>query len=82
MSHQPEFDPERLNQAMENLRNAAINTGHTLTVQAAMGWVMRGDLAKACESLQRLPADKLLEVSAAAAALSSLADELATGTQP
>lgn len=53
------------------------HTGHILTAQGAMGWAYRGDLEKARQVLQKLPADKLAEVSAAAAALSSLADEVA-----
>jgi hypothetical protein len=53
------------------------HTGHILTSQSAMGWVYRGDLEKARAVLEKLPADKLAELSTAAAALSSLADEVA-----
>ncbi|GAA1281246.1 hypothetical protein [Saccharothrix xinjiangensis] len=47
--------------------------------QGSMGWMVRGDLAKARETLEKLSAEQLREVSAAAAALSSLADEVAGG---
>ena len=53
------------------------HAGNILTTQAAIGWVFKGDLAKAREVLAKLPPDKLVEVSMAAAALSSLADEVA-----
>lgn len=59
------------------------HAGHILGAQAAMGWMFRGDLAKARGALEKLTPEKLAEVSAAAAALSSLADEVAAGrSQP
>lgn len=66
-----------LGDAAKKFSEGTQHTGHILTAQGAMGWVYRGDLEKARQVLQKLPADKLAEVSAAAAALSSLADEVA-----
>jgi len=66
-----------MGEAAEKIREGMEHTGHILTAQGAMGWVYRGDLEKARTMLEKLPADKLAEVSAAAAALSSLADEVA-----
>lgn len=66
-----------MGEATKKFSEAMQHTGHILTAQGAMGWVYRGDLASARRALEKLPADKLAEVSAAAAALSSLADEVA-----
>lgn len=71
---------ERITAAMEKLKTAAENAGHTFTVQGAMGWMWRGDLEQARTALRKLPPERLHEVSAAAAALSALADEVATET--
>ncbi|ANZ35217.1 hypothetical protein BBK82_03165 [Lentzea guizhouensis] len=66
-----------LGEAAKKLQQGLENTGHILTAQGAMGWVYRGDLPKARQALGKLPVDKLAELSAVAAALSSLADEVA-----
>lgn len=68
---------ENLAAALEKFSAGMEHTGHILTAQAAMGWIYRGDLAAARRSLRKLPPEKLAEVSTAAAALSSLADEVA-----
>lgn len=63
---------------------AGIYTSPTVaaTAQGAFGWMMRGDLDKARATLSRLPSERLVEVSVAAAALSALADEVAGGSKP
>ncbi|MCM6775001.1 hypothetical protein NDR87_26510 [Nocardia sp. CDC159] len=68
---------ERLDAALQRLRESATAAAGTMTAQGAFGWMMRGDLAKARATLVKLSPDKLTEVSAAAAALSALADEVA-----
>lgn len=68
---------ERITAAMEKLKTAAENAGQALTVQAAMGWMWRGDLEQARTALRKLPPERLYEVSAAGSALSALADEVA-----
>jgi hypothetical protein len=52
--------------------------GHVLHAQGAMGWMYRGDLERARTALGNLPVDALRQVSVASAALSHLADEVAT----
>ncbi|WP_280410557.1 hypothetical protein [Nocardia asiatica] len=67
-------------QVAANLRQAGegfARAGQTWTVQGAMGWMFRGDIDRARDALRRIPRERLVEVSAAAAALSSLADEIA-----
>lgn len=71
---------ERIAAAMKGIQEAAAVAGVTLTVQGAMGWMWRGDIEQARTTLRRLPRERLLEVSAAASALSALADEIATET--
>ncbi|MCW2880233.1 MAG: hypothetical protein JWQ95_4333 [Sphaerisporangium sp.] len=67
---------KELKDAVGKLGDSIQNAGHHLIVQAAMGWAMRGDLDAARNALRGLPPDKLREVSAATAALTSLADEV------
>lgn len=71
-------EPPRLSfaDAMAKFKTSVEHAGHILGAQAAMGWMFRGDLAKARGALEKLTPAKLAEVSAAAAALSSLADEV------
>jgi hypothetical protein len=66
-----------MGEAAKKFSDGMQHTGHIMTAQGAMGWVYRGDLEKARAVLEKLPADKLAELSMAAAALSSLADEVA-----
>ncbi|MEV5391907.1 hypothetical protein [Nocardia farcinica] len=74
---------EKLDAALARLKATAAAASTTLTAQGAFGWMMRGDLEQARAALTKLPTDKLVEVSAAAAALSALADEVAgEGTGP
>lgn len=73
---------QRFEAAMKDLHTAATAAGVTLKVQGAMGWMWRGDIEQARTALRRLPHERLLEVSAAAAALSALADEIATEEGP
>ncbi|WP_031165985.1 hypothetical protein [Streptosporangium roseum] len=54
------------------------HVSHVLTAQEAMGWMYRGDLNAARHAIAKLPDDKLVELSAAAAALAALADEETT----
>jgi len=70
-------DPiEGFKNTVDKVGKAFQQAGHVLTAQAAMGWVMRGDLDAARNTLRGLPPEMLHEVSAAAAALTSLADEV------
>ncbi|MRH86022.1 hypothetical protein GFY24_00830 [Nocardia sp. SYP-A9097] len=78
--HPEDSTRSRMDAILQQFTDAAAIAGHTLTVQAAMGWMWRGDLDHARTSLRALPADKLRELSAAAAALSALADEIACET--
>lgn len=66
-----------MGEAAKKFADGMQHTGHILTAQSAMGWAYRGNLAEARRVLEKLPVDKLTELSAAAAALSSLADEVA-----
>lgn len=68
---------ERYEAALAKLKAAAAELGVTATAQGAFGWMMRGDLEEARTVLGRLPRERLVEVSIAAAALSTLADEVA-----
>lgn len=65
----PEDPAERLAALNAQLRAVA-------AAQGAMGWAMRGDLVRARATLARVPAERLAEVAAAAALVSSLAEEL------
>ncbi|MEV8439134.1 hypothetical protein AB0425_17305 [Actinosynnema sp. NPDC051121] len=65
--------------AVNKLKAGLEHTGHILAVQGAMGWAYKGNLEQARRVLDKLPVEKLHEVSAAAALLSSLADEVAGG---
>ncbi|WP_280332050.1 hypothetical protein [Nocardia wallacei] len=73
-----EFDPEVFRKAMEQVGDAVQRLTLVACAQGAMGWLMRSDLEQARATLLRLQTtEQLREVSAAAAALSSLADEVA-----
>lgn len=50
--------------------------GSVLSAQAALGWMMQGELEKARSSLDAIPADDLRKLSVSALSLSSLADEV------
>lgn len=70
-------DPiEEFKNTVDKVGKALQQAGHVLAAQAAMGWVMRGDLDAARNALRGLPPETLHEVSAAAAALTSFADEV------
>jgi hypothetical protein len=69
---------QRLGNALRGFGEAGRAAGATLTAQGAFGWMMRGDIAKARATLAKLPADKLREASDAAAALSPLAEDVAS----
>lgn len=69
----------------KDLRAAATKAGEAIThanyiliTQEAMAWMYRGDLNAARQAVAKLPDDKLVELSAAAAALAALADEETT----
>lgn len=80
MAEQPDW-AENLKKAVgrfaEDLGKAVEDAAPIFAAQGAMGWMMKGDMEQARSALAKLPADKLREVSAAAFALSSLADEIA-----
>jgi hypothetical protein len=73
---QPEW-AKKIQEAAAGLGEAMQHAGHILTAQGAMGWAYRGDIEAARKSLDDMPTDKLLELSAAASVLASLADEVA-----
>lgn len=68
--------PSGLGEAIDALSKGLESATHTLIAQEAMGWIVRGDLHRARRALKRLPVEQLAAVSVAAAALTSLADEL------
>lgn len=68
---------KKLQEAVADVVPKLEHMGHVAKAQGAMGWIYRGDLEQARQALAGLPADKLAEISIAAAALSSLADEQA-----
>lgn len=68
---------ERMKKASEQMQAGLQQAGFVLSAQGAMGWAYKGDLAQARRVLEKLPPEKLTELSMAAAALSSLADEVA-----
>lgn len=67
------IDMDALKKALELLTHV----GHIAVAQGAMGWMYRGDLDKARETLQELDAEVLTEVALAASVLGTLAEELA-----
>lgn len=71
---QPEW-AKQLAEAGKNLIDGLNKVGHQLTAQAALGWVLQGNEAKAREQLASLPAEYVKLVSIAARALADLADE-------
>lgn len=74
---------EALRTALREMNAAFAQVGNVLRAQGAFGWMYRGDLEQARETLDTLPADVLRQVSAAASVLSTLADELlAERTRP
>ncbi|MBF6213742.1 hypothetical protein IU487_22250 [Nocardia puris] len=68
---------EKLDAALAKFKEAAAQVSVTATAQGAFGWMMRGDLMQARATLAKLPRERLLDVGVAAAALSSLAEEVA-----
>ena len=66
-------------EALASLGSTLEHLGHTLAGQGAFGWMYRGRIDDARRALERLPAGALQQVSVAAAALSTLADEIAAG---
>lgn len=78
---QPEW-LKALSDAVGEFGKAMEKTGHILTAQGAMGWMVQGELEKAREALAGLPVEQLQAVSVAAAALASLADEVAMEKKP
>jgi hypothetical protein len=75
---QPDW-AQGLKDALAEFGKAIETSGHIMAAQGAMGWMMRGEWAKARVALSDLPDERLREVSVTAAALSSLADEMAAG---
>lgn len=64
---------KQLNEAAAGFAAGMAQASRILAAQGAMGWTYRGDLAAARDALDKLGADHLQEISAAA--LASLADE-------
>lgn len=77
MSSSDATPSQQLDAALAQFSKNMARVGHAFAGQGAMGWMLRGDMAKAREALQRVPSERLPEISIAAAALSALADELA-----
>lgn len=79
----PQFgSPEWQRQLLESMAGTARQLGEALgqaqrilAAQAAMGWAYRGDLDQTRAGLAGMSPEQLRELSAAAAALTSLADE-------
>lgn len=79
---EPEW-AQQLRAGVAGFTEALAHVGHIARAQGAMGWLYRGDIEAAGKTLDGLPADVLHQVSAAAQALSTLADErLAQAGQP
>lgn len=76
----PRIDTEKIAEAVRRVGESLARAGQTWRVQGAMGHMLHGDLAQAREALRGLPPERLAEVATAAAALSSLADEIAAET--
>ncbi|WP_280392871.1 hypothetical protein [Nocardia wallacei] len=72
---------QRLDAALQRFQEQAATATSILTAQGAFGWMLRADLPKARKALAKLPAEQLAEISAAAAALSALADEIAAAPE-
>lgn len=64
-----------MTEAGRKLGEAFGQAGNILAAQAAMGWAYRGDLDNVRAGLAGMSPEQLRELSAAAAALASLADE-------
>ena len=83
----PQFgSPEWLHQfeqtmaeAGRKLSESLARAGHILAAQGAMGWMYRGNVDQARAALKGMSPEQLHELSAAAAALASLADEELSG---
>jgi hypothetical protein len=72
----PEPDwADQLRAGFAGFAEALAHVGHIARAQGAMGWLYRGDLDQAARALDGLPPDVLRQVSTAAQALSTLADE-------
>lgn len=67
---------QRVNESIRRLKEQV----ETVTVEQAFGSLYLGYIEKARGFLRKLPPEKLAEVSVVAAALSSLADEIASET--
>lgn len=78
---QPEW-LRNLSNALGQLPKALEKMGHIAAAQGAMGWMVQGEMEKAREALAGLPVEQLQAVSVAAAALASLADEVAMEKKP
>jgi len=67
---------ENLEKIGQNVSRSLEDASRIAAAQGAMGWMMRGDLEKARAVLSALSGDRLSEISATAAALAALADEM------
>lgn len=70
---------EGFERASRQLGEALGQVQRTFAAQGAMGWAYRGDLDQARATLAAMSPEQLRELSAAAAALASLADEELAG---
>ncbi|WP_181723083.1 MULTISPECIES: hypothetical protein [Nocardia] len=68
---------EALKRFSESLTPSLARTGQLWRAQGALGWMLRGDIEKARDTLESLPADRLPEIAVAATTLVSLAEEIA-----
>jgi hypothetical protein len=83
MTRPPPDEPDPVGAARKafgDLGETLAEVGINLKAQAALGWILRGDLEKAREALADFPPARFHALSASAAALSGLADELMAGT--
>lgn len=77
-TEQPEW-AKQLAEAGKHFVEGLNKVGHQLNTQAALGWVLQGNEAKAREQLASLPGEYVKFASIAARALADLADEDVAG---
>lgn len=78
MNEQPNYE-EAFRKAGQELGKAFGQMQAVLAAQGAMGWAYRGDLERLRVALEALPVGQVREISAAAALLTSTADDVLTG---
>lgn len=67
--------------AFAKIGNLLAQAQNVLIAQGAMGWAYRGDLGRLREALAKADAETLRQISVAAGALASMADEALAGRE-